>query len=701
MVRIQFPNTDVREVLAFYSKLTGKKIVYDNTVQGTVNIMVSDPVTTEEAIKIIETNLQLNGFALVPDGATLIKVSGLAKNPRSTGVPVFTDPSALPPGDQLVTLLYKVQYADVKELAQGLTLYIQPLPPYAAVVALPQSNAVLITENAGVVRSLVKILVQLDVPSAEVVSEFIPLESADVKDVMTELQTIFTPTPGQAVQPVNNGRGGRNNNNNQEQPASIEFAGGQVSTEDSIVIGKIRLVPDVRTNRILVVTRPVNLPFLRKLIHEFDAATPFGTPARRELQYVSALDVLDSIANAIAAPGEKAVKTSSTTSSTTTTGQGGQTTGGASSNGSSGSQSGSFNFASQLNVPTVSPTLVSETVGSTKLIADPRDNAIIVVGNKSIQKKVMTLLDSIDVRAPQVMLNTVIGELTLTNDQQLGVDYLLNYHGGSLTGGSGSGLVSLPKGAGSVLGGSQFTGLPLVKTAGQAFGAGTGLTAAIGVANSLDVIVNALESTGHFHITNHPMVFTSNNKYAQIASGESIPIPSQSLTTAASVGTVASVQSNVEYQQVALQLEVLPIINSHGEISLDILQQLNSVIPGGNVNIGGNSVPTISTRYIRTNVTVPDKATVVLGGLITTTKSNSAGGVPFFGRIPVLGYLFKNTVKNNDRSELIVLIRPVVSWTAEQTIRNSDTQEHQMMIPPNVNSTIDQTLPPNRKARSR
>jgi general secretion pathway protein D len=127
--------------------------------------------------------------------------------------------------------------------------------------------------------------------------------------------------------------------------------------------------------------------------------------------------------------------------------------------------------------------------------------------------------------------------------------------------------------------------------------------------------------------------------------------------------SVAAVQSSIEFKKVALQLEVVPLINSENEVSLDILQKIDSVVPNSNVNIGGNSVPTIATRYVRTNVSAPNCSTIVLGGLIQDMNSTSKSGIPYLSRLPVVGALFRSTTKNRDRTELIILMRPEVSLT--------------------------------------
>jgi len=192
---------------------------------------------------------------------------------------------------------------------------------------------------------------------------------------------------------------------------------------------------------------------------------------------------------------------------------------------------------------------------------------------------------------------------------------------------------------------------------------GTNIYLAAGA--TLASVVHALDSTGRFRVISRPMVFTSNNKKAIIANGQEIPVPVNTLSnvSGATVAGVASVQSSIEFKKVALQLEVVPLINSEKEVSLDILQKIDSVVPGSNVNIGGNQVPTIATRYIRTNVSAPNCSTIVLGGLITDTKNTSKDGIPYLSRLPVVGSLFRSTTKNRDRTELIILMRPEVSLT--------------------------------------
>ena len=103
------------------------------------------------------------------------------------------------------------------------------------------------------------------------------------------------------------------------------------------------------------------------------------------------------------------------------------------------------------------------------------------------------------------------------------------------------------------------------------------------------------------------------------------------------------------------------MINSEKEVSLDILQKIDSL--AGTTRIDNNDIPNIATRYIRTNVSAPNCSTIILGGLIQDNNKRNQSGIPLLDRVPWVGSLFRYTTKNKDRTELIVLMRPEVTLT--------------------------------------
>jgi general secretion pathway protein D len=730
-VKLQYPNSDVQDVLHLYEQLTGAKLVMDNFVQGKVNIFISKDVPREEAIRIIEINLQMNGYSLVPSDNGIVKVIGTGKNPRTAGVPIISDESEIPPDGHVISYLFKLRYADPTELQQALGQYLSPPQPYTSFLALPKSGSLLITENSSVIRTLARVINQVDIPPAEVVSEFIKLERADASKVVDMLKDVFEKgdKTGQPGQP---GYGGVRNvrlPGNVPPPVSAE---GEVTTlgaltaltEDSVIVGKIKCTPDVRTNRIHVVTRPINMPFVRKLIAEFDANVEFAKPVMRPLNYISAADVLPVIVQALTEPGQAApggaeggaaapaqspAQPRRTTAATATTGGYAGTTGATSTTGTGEGAGGTLNISEELSTQPVDTTPKSVTVGNAKIIADQRANTIIMLGNRQVVAKVEKILDEMDVKAPQVALSTVIGELTLNKDETFGVDYFVranrrfaattNFTGISPFPGGGMTTTSPnPSPGGSPIvtttGGSVFDPGNLITFTQLATHAASGANIFLAAGNTLAAVVHVLESTNRFRVINRPTVFTSNNKKAIIASGQEIPVPVTSLSNANNVtNNVASVASSVEFKKVALQLEVVPLINSEKEVSLDILQKLDS-LTGSTTNIGGNNIPTISTRYVRTSVTAPNGSTIVLGGLITDSKQKTFNGIPVLDRIPYLGVLFRSTTVSNMRTELIILMCPEVTLTDLDLHRLREKQEDKTHFGPEIDQGNCPDCPP-------
>src|SRR6202022_468216 len=247
-VRLQFPNSDVTDVLHLYEQLTGKKLVMDNFVQGKINIFIAKDVPREEAIKIIEINLLLNGYSLIPsEDSDIVKVIGTGKNPRTTGGPRASNETEIPDGDPVISYFFKLRYADPQELQQALGQYLSPPQPYTSFLALPKAGAILITENSSVIRTLARIINQIDIPPADVVSEFIKLERADASKVVDMLKDIFEKGDKTGGQPGQPGYGGVRNvrppvGTNVPQPGSESDIGALTAlTEESVVVGKIKL----------------------------------------------------------------------------------------------------------------------------------------------------------------------------------------------------------------------------------------------------------------------------------------------------------------------------------------------------------------------------------------------------------------------------------------------------------------------------
>ncbi|HEX7517486.1 MAG TPA: secretin N-terminal domain-containing protein [Chthoniobacterales bacterium] len=692
MVTLQYPNSDVADVLHLYEQLTGKKLVMDNFVQGKVNIFLAKPLPREDAIKIIEMNLLMNGYSLVPAEGDVVKVIGTGRNPRGAGVPIISDDADIPSGDHVISFLFKLRYADPLELQQVLGQYLSPPQTFTSFLALPKSSSILVTENSSVIRALVHIIDQVDIPPAEVVSEFIKLERADATKVVEMLKEVFDKgnqptTPGvPGIPGVKGVRPIAPIVSAQQSKEELDIGALAALSEDSIVVGKIKIAADVRTNRIHIITRPVNMRFIRKLIAEFDANVEFGKPVTRPLRYISAAEILPVLVQALTEPGTSGQAGPEGANPNANPQQQQPRPRSTSTGNTSGFDSGSSNnssqgFSEELSTTAVDTTPKAVTIGNAKIIADQRANAIIVLGNREVVVKVGKILDEMDVKAPQVALSTVIGELTLNNEEDFGVDWFQKFkHTPDGTRGQ-TGIASITSNG---IGIKPIDAATLTSLANLAAGVATngGTSLFLNTGFGLSSIVHALDSTGKFRVISRPMVFTTNNKKAIIASGTEIPVPVSTLSSFQPVvsGTPVNnfgTQSSIQFKKVALQLEVVPLINSEKEVTLDILQKLDSV--ADSTNIDGNLIPNIATRYIKTTVSAANGSTIVLGGLITDNKRTSKTGIPLLSRIPMIGAIFRNTTTIKNRTELIVLMRPEVALTKLDAYRlrqKSDDRTH-------------------------
>jgi len=192
------------------------------------------------------------------------------------------------------------------------------------------------------------------------------------------------------------------------------------------------------------------------------------------------------------------------------------------------------------------------------------------------------------------------------------------------------------------------------------------------IGNRLSSYLTLLESTSRFKVLSNPTVFTLNNVPATISTGQRIAVPSNTLTTAGTVpGQNASVSATVQYEEVVLEIQVVPLINSEDEVTLQIAQKNDDV--GDRTLIGGNLVPNITTQTLTTTVVVPNRSSVLLGGLITERDRKASNGFPILSRVPVARLVFGTTKVERDRTELLISCSRR-SWTPRNSLRRLATR---------------------------
>jgi type II secretory pathway component GspD/PulD (secretin) len=183
----------------------------------------------------------------------------------------------------------------------------------------------------------------------------------------------------------------------------------------------------------------------------------------------------------------------------------------------------------------------------------------------------------------------------------------------------------------------------------------TGLSLYGRIGENMHVLVNALQKDTNFKVLSRPTIYTSNSQKGLISAGRQIAVPTNSYQGGVNTG----ISTNVQYRDVFLTLEVIPLVNSEDEVTLQI-SLVNEEL-GENRQIDDTlTVPDILSRQILTTVTVPNGSTIALGGLISTTLRDSVSGIPFLSQIPGLGRLFSTSTKTEEQQELMVFIQPTI-----------------------------------------
>ncbi len=301
-------------------------------------------------------------------------------------------------------------------------------------------------------------------------------------------------------------------------------------------------------------------------------------------------------------------------------------------------------------------------IGQAKIIADERSNALLVFADRRDLPMITNIISKLDVVLPQVMIEALILEVNLGMGHKMDVSMSQNKQengklttaGGSVNGGflDPNNLTSLGSflGAGTNGGGAASSGFSYFGKYGVDF----------------DIAVTAAANDSRFNVLSRPRIQTSTAQAASIFVGEQRPFISGS-----SFGDYGGISSRSQYalQDIGISLNVQPIVNQDGLVTMTIAQEISQV--GGLTKIDNNEVPITIRRSANAYVSVHDRDTIVLGGFISTDKSKSTAGIPYLKDIPGLGVLFRSSSENTKRVELMVLIRPTVLPTPEAAAMNA------------------------------
>ncbi|WP_111658228.1 type II secretion system secretin GspD [Isoalcanivorax indicus] len=561
---VNIRNADIQAFIGQVADMTGKNFVVDPRVRARdVTVISRQPLTEGEVYELFLSVLQVHGYAAVESGEIIKIVPNTTA--KQSNLPLVQDSAT---GEALITRVITVDNSPVEELVPVL----RPLvPQYGHLAAVGSANALIISDHADNIRRMEAIIAHLDGSEAEEV-EIIPLQHAWVGDVIKLLETL---TPQQSGQ--------------------------QQGRRQQVREGRLTLVADERTNRLIVKGDSIARRRAVELIRELDVRpSQSGSVQVVRLSHADAEKMAELLKNFSDA---------------------------ATDNGSEGAPG----------------TKVS-------IQADPSMNALVIRAEPALMQELQSIVRQLDVRRAQILIEAAIVEVGGDLGLQLGVQFA---GGDERSGVGGTNFSNVGLSVNDIVG-SILSGQPTA-TLNDGITIGGGERRSDG-SFRWGGFLQALASSSNVNLLSTPSVLTLDNQEASIVVGQNVPfVTGQSTSTGAGLDNPFQ---TIQRQDVGITLTVTPSLAGDSTVRL-VLEQEASAVQAASEGINAVDLIT-STRSIKTTVLADDGETIVLGGLIQDDVRRVVRKVPILGDIPGLGILFRSTDDRREKRNLIVFLRPTI-----------------------------------------
>lgn len=312
--------------------------------------------------------------------------------------------------------------------------------------------------------------------------------------------------------------------------------------------------------------------------------------------------------------------------------------------------------------------------GGVSLIADESQNALVIKADPSLMRELEDVVQQLDQRRSQVLIQAAILEISGDNADALGVQWaagdptkgvgLINFSN------VGASLTSIA----AVAAQDNPTSLPNLN--GASIGFGKTETNSNGDRTFYGALIQAIKTMSNANLLSTPSIMTIDNQEAKIVVGQNVPFITGSSTNSSS-GT-SNPFTTIERQDVGITLKVKPHIGEGGTVKLEVEQEVSSVVPSV---AGVNSADLITNkRSIKTTILADDGQTIVLGGLIQDDNSQSVSQVPLLSKIPLIGQLFKSKSHSQTKRNLLVFLQPVILRDSQNAVDLAAQQYNQIRI---------------------
>ena len=711
---LKFENTESSIVLMAYAAATGRILIIAPDAPKATITLKSQPdieLTKEEYLEAIEKTLAINGIVLVPDGTKLLRVFAKGKV-RTEGIETIIEEPGKPHPEQGRTISQMIAFKHLA-VAEGQKALEGFKKPDGLLQVFERTNTILVTDTQENINRMLEIVKFIDQPIAitdEVQVRIIKYAKADdikkrieelvsesQKQTKEEIKATTSGAPGITRSPITpittSILGSRTLPPGLVRPGSPstpvvpnETLSAMISDADrGMIRGKVQVIADERSNKLIVVTRPENMLFFDKIIEVLDVPTAADIQVKIiRLQHANAdstgtkdaekgiADILNElIGNATTA------RSSTTSRSSTSSSSGNRRTSGYSGPG------GNQNLTSATPAPAPAPVIRTPSTsreGSGKvgelskenitILADRRINGLIVMASPTDMAIIEAIITDLDVELEQVIIETVLLQVQLSDTIKTGIDWIQSHVQ------TKNGISAM--GAG---GGGDNKALNTVAELAGSFAGGVAGTKYYFLFDKLDLnmVVQASKEDSRSKVLQSPVLMTVNNKEAVLESTD-MRYLYKGVRYAGSYNNGTEVP-DYEQRDFGVTIKVTPRISPNGNVTLTVDQKFETLgtpqfIPGAggssdtNSASGGTSggyFPTISTSKLQADVAVRSGQTVMLGGLVRTETSSSDSGIPILKDIPWIGrYLFGKTEDKEESKELMVFLTPYVVKGSDQ-----------------------------------
>ena len=544
-------------------------------------------------------------------------------------------------------------------------------------VADANSNSLIVSasqQNLGVIRGLVE---ELDTKRfSEPETRVFSLRYGDATQVANELNQAFSSAARNVFTGGGfgggGGRGGRGGRRFfQEQQQERNRQQNQQGGEGVLGLPELTAVPDARTNSVMVTTTAQQMESIGQLIEQLDRdIADFAEDTRViALEHADAANVSAVLNNLLSTElfERQAANRTNFTGGGFGGGFGGGRFGGTSVGGVSlprtsvGGVSLPRRSTGALGSSSQNADAARGLTGNVKIVADTETNALLITTFVRNFPAVEKLIKQLDVLLPQVLIEAKIIEVTLDDESAFGVEWMWE---------QGTTINDKPH---------RQEGTTDFGLTEEIFGLKYGI-----LSSKLDSMLHALTKDTKVNILSTPRIMTKNNQEAIINVGQEIPFLVSTQETA-----TGGILTSTDFRNVGVILTVTPRINRSGTVSLDVNQQINSLI-----EFTLFDAPIISTREATASVTVKDKQTMVIGGMIKDDKTETVYKTPIVGDIPLLGKLFRRKDMRVEKTELMVFITPHVVYSDTDANRVTAEQKSQIHMQGTPNKPPNKPQPP-------